>query len=60
MKELKPSFKLLFTGIGIILFWRGIWMAADTYLFVDSPNISIIVSLLIGIVIIVWMKHKTI
>lgn len=56
------SFKLLFTGVGIILFWRGIWLAADTYLFPgdDNVNLSIAVSVVAGAAIIIWMKHKNI
>lgn len=57
---MKESLKLLFTGVGIILFWRGIWLAADTYLFPDHVNISIGISVVVGAAIIIWMKHKNI
>jgi len=60
--EMKESLKLLFTGVGIILFWRGIWLAADTYLFPEPEqvNLSIAVSCIVGAGIIIWMKHKNI
>jgi hypothetical protein len=59
---MRESLKLLFTGVGIILFWRGIWLAADTYLFPEEEdvNISIAISVLAGAGIIIWMKHKNI
>jgi hypothetical protein len=52
--------KLLFTGMGIILFWRGIWNFADEYLIPDYPIVSNLLSVGIGATIIIWMKHKNI
>ena len=54
------SFKHLFTGMGIILFWRGIWNFADTYLLVDYPDLSNPFAVLTGATIIILMKHKNI
>jgi len=54
------SVKLLFTGLGIILFWRGIWNLADEYLFTEDPIFSNLLSVAIGATIIIWMKHKNI
>jgi len=56
------TIKLLFTGVGIILFWRGVWLAADTYLFPapEQVNYSIVTSIIAGAAIIIWMKHKNI
>ncbi len=41
-----PFFYALIGGIGIILFWRGVWHTADMFLFMTGP-----VSALVGIVI---------
>jgi hypothetical protein len=57
---MKESFKLLFTGIGIILFWRGIWNVADEFLLKDYPIPSNLISIFLGATIIIWMKHKNI
>jgi hypothetical protein len=57
---MKESLKLLFTGTGIILFWRGIWNFADTYLLVDYPILSNLTAVAVGASIIILMKHKNI
>lgn len=57
---MKESIRLLFTGLGIILFWRGIWNFADDYLIPEYPGLSNFLSVAIGATIIVWMKHKNI
>jgi len=38
-------------GAAIILFWRGIWMLADEFLFPGIPWLSASVGLLIGLLI---------
>lgn len=57
---MKESARLLFTGLGIILFWRGIWNFADEYLLPNDPLPSNLLSVAIGATIIIWMKHKNI
>ncbi len=41
---------------GIIMFWRGIWVLADTYLYPDHAGISATISLLTGIVILLLTR----
>jgi divalent metal cation (Fe/Co/Zn/Cd) transporter len=41
----------LLLGAAIILFWRGIWMLADEFLFPSISWLSAIIGLLIGIII---------
>jgi len=38
-------------GVAIILFWRGIWMLADEFLFPNIPWLSAVIGLLIGLVL---------
>ncbi|MBW2965826.1 hypothetical protein KY342_01840 [Candidatus Woesearchaeota archaeon] len=35
----------------IILFWRGIWMLADEFLFPSLPWLSALIGLIIGLII---------
>jgi hypothetical protein len=49
---------LLFKGIGIVLFWRGIWLAADLYIFPENLPLSMTVCTLVGMTIIILMKYK--
>ncbi len=44
----EKRFEAFIVGAAIILFWRGIWNLADSYLFPDSPNLSALASLIIG------------
>ena len=49
--HLKKSLYYLFTGVGIVIFWRGIWGLADIYLYPDKPALSHVISLLAGMLI---------
>jgi len=44
-----PFFHAFFAGIGVVLFWRGVWETAD--LFGIKPNVSICLGILILIII---------
>ncbi|MFN3405075.1 MAG: hypothetical protein ACK40G_13320 [Cytophagaceae bacterium] len=56
--QTKDNSRLLFAGVGIILFWRGVWIAADQYLFPENLNLSLIASIILGAAIIISMKIK--
>lgn len=43
-------------GSGVILFWRGIWLITDVYLFPSNHLWSGIASIIIGIMILVFTK----
>lgn len=43
-------------GTGIIMFWRGIWLLADTYLYPDHAGISATISLFAGIIILLLTR----
>ena len=49
--HLKKSLYHLITGIGIVIFWRGIWGLADLYLYPNQPALSYIISLVAGMLI---------
>jgi hypothetical protein len=43
---------LIFSGVfGIVTIWRGIWGLMDLYLFPDQPQISYILSIVIGVIV---------
>ncbi|MFH1248558.1 MAG: hypothetical protein V1660_00205 [archaeon] len=41
----------LIIGSSIVLFWRGVWILADFYLFPGQDFLSAILSILIGFVV---------
>lgn len=47
----------LIIGFGIVAAWRGIWGFMDLYLFPNSPDLSILVSLVAGIAIL-FVTHN--
>ncbi len=49
--KLKQSLYYLITGIGIIIFWHGVWGLTDLYLYPDKPALRHIISLVIGMLI---------
>lgn len=51
MSHWHRSLYYLITGIGIIIFWRGIWGLLDVYLFPDNPALSYIISTIGGLLI---------
>jgi|TARA_B100002003_G_C14031461_1_gene497206 hypothetical protein len=53
----KKRFTALILGIAIILVWRGIWGLADLYLFPNSLTQSFIISIVIGLVILMYMHY---
>jgi len=60
--SLKTHHQLLFSLIimsGMISLWRGIWGLLDLYLFPGQPNISAVISVILGIFVI-SVTHYTI
>jgi putative flippase GtrA len=58
-KKLKRKHKNIFTFfvlIAIILIWRGIWGLGDLYLFPSNELISLLSSILIGIIILLGLR----
>jgi uncharacterized membrane protein len=51
METASKNIKILFTAIGIIFVWRGIWGLADKFLFPENEILSFSVSMLIGLFI---------
>ena len=51
----KISYALLI-GIAVISFWRGIWGLSDLYLFPSNKTISLSISVIIGLVILIFTR----
>ena len=58
MLEIKSILRTSLILIAIIAIWRGVWGALDMYLLPDSPGISFLVSIIIGIMIIILTNFK--
>jgi Fuseless len=56
IKRLKKLAEAMAVGTGIIMFWRGIWLLADTYLYPESPWVSAMISLFAGILILLLTR----
>ena len=56
-KNLKKSHQRIFAlivGVGIILVWRGIWGLGDMYLFPNNQLYSLMSSIIIGVIILLF------
>ncbi len=51
----KRTFLLLLTGIGLVLFWRGIWEVSAQFM---PEEISLIVGLIILISVALYQKRQ--
>lgn len=59
-KKKRSLRNILFTIIiafAIVSFWRGIWGLMDLYLFPGNQVVSLLVSVLLGIIILYLSKH---
>jgi len=45
---------VLTTVLGVVLFWRGVWGLTDLYLFPNQPELSYLISILGGLLIL-WV-----
>lgn len=48
----------LFTGLGIVIFWRGTWGMLDLYLFPGNPELSYSISIVIGLLILFFNDYS--
>ncbi len=58
MERIKYHIKFLALATGVILVWRGIWELSDMYLTVNNPQLSALLSLLLGSVILFFTDRK--
>jgi hypothetical protein len=42
---------IVITSLAIVSFWRGVWGLMDIYLFPENRVLSLVISLIIGLVI---------
>jgi Fuseless len=56
IRRFKKIAEAMAVGTGIILFWRGIWALADTYLYPENAGISATISLFSGILILLLTR----
>lgn len=58
MERVKYHFKFLALAAGVVLVWRGIWGFADMYLAVGHPQLSFILSIILGVTILYFTDKK--
>ncbi|MFB5632558.1 MAG: hypothetical protein ACE5Q9_04450 [Nitrosopumilus sp.] len=51
----KRTFLLLLTGVGLVLFWRGIWEVSAEYF---SEYVSLVVGLMILVGVAIYQKRQ--
>lgn len=56
IRKLKKLIEAMAVGTGIILFWRGVWLLADTYLYPEYSGVSASISLFIGMLILLLTR----
>ncbi len=56
IERVQEGIDAIIISTGIVLYWRGIWMIADVYLFPDSYFLSAIVSFVGGVLILLLTK----
>jgi hypothetical protein len=49
--SLTDIFIIVVTSLAVVSFWRGVWGLMDIYLFPENPPLSLIISILSGLVI---------
>lgn len=57
-KKKNPFVYHLISGIGLIIFWRGIWGFLDVYLFPGNPSLSYATSALFGLLILYFNDYS--
>lgn len=56
-RNLKNILFTIVIAFAIVSFWRGIWGLMDLYLFPENQVVSLLVSVLLGIIILYLSKH---
>jgi len=54
----RTNLYLIFAGVAIIMFWRGLWGLMDLYLFPGNPALSYFISAIAGITIIYFNDRR--
>lgn len=58
IENFKRKLRVLITGFGVVIFWKGIWDFADAYIFPNNVDLNIITCLLLGIIILYLIKYE--
>jgi len=60
--KLKKKHQILFAiliAFAVVSFWRGVWGLMDEYLLPNNYELSLWISLILGIGILVWTHYAT-
>ena len=62
IKKLKTKHKIIFAiliGFAVVNFWRGVWGLMDEHLLPSNYNLSLWVSVFLGIIILIILGYAT-
>lgn len=60
IKKTRPAKQVLFAiliAFAVVSFWRGVWGLMDEFLFPNNHNLSLITSVVVGLIILVFTRH---
>ncbi len=58
MERIKYHSKFFALAVGVILVWRGVWGFADEYLLPNHHDLSLVASIILGIIILYFTDRK--
>lgn len=58
MERIKYHLQFLALATGVILVWRGIWELADMYLKLSSPQLTALLSITLGAIVLFFTDRK--
>ena len=56
-KKNNTVFFAVLIAFAVVSFWRGVWGLMDLYLLPKAPVLSLWISLIIGLVILIYTRH---
>lgn len=55
LKYTHPNLYVMLIVVGVVAVWRGLWGLMDMYLFPSDPEVSFLVSLALGLLLL-WLN----
>jgi hypothetical protein len=52
------NLRTILVALMVVMFWRGAWGVMDLYLFPDNQELSLIASLVIGLLLLFVINHR--
>lgn len=52
------NLRTVLVALMVVMFWRGAWGLMDLYLFPDNQELSLVASLVIGLLLLFVINHR--